>query len=369
MDHQFQPRQINAARRHIGGDADPGAAIAQGLQGMGAFLLRQFPRQGHHLKAAIAHPRQQMVHIHPGLAEDNGGFRFVKPQQVEDRMFAVARRHRQGAVFDVDMLARLTLRLDAQRIALELLGEGGNFLWHRGRKHQRAALGGRGLQDELQILAEAQIEHLIRLVQHHGAQPGQVERAALDMVAQAARRADDDMRAAVQRPLFGAVIHAADAGGDLGGSAFVKPVQLPRHLQRQFAGGGDDQCQRAVGIQKLIGTAQEFIGDGDAEGHGLAGTGLRRDQQVAPGDLLPQHGGLNRRQAVKALGRQGRSQRRGDCKIGHVISQSGVRLAPVKSHRRGTSLPLRRGLLARSAPEFLGRAAGHTGGAADCIGI
>ena len=43
MDHQFQPRQVDAARRHVGRDADPRPAVAQRLQRMGALGLRQFP--------------------------------------------------------------------------------------------------------------------------------------------------------------------------------------------------------------------------------------------------------------------------------------------------------------------------------------
>jgi hypothetical protein len=46
---------------------------------------------------------------------------------------------------------------------------------------------GRGVEDFLEILAKAHVEHLVGLVEHHDAQGRQVERAALEMVAQAAR--------------------------------------------------------------------------------------------------------------------------------------------------------------------------------------
>jgi hypothetical protein len=59
MDHQFQPRQVDAARGHVGGDADPRPAVAQRLQRVAAFLLAQFARQRHHLEAAIAHARSR----------------------------------------------------------------------------------------------------------------------------------------------------------------------------------------------------------------------------------------------------------------------------------------------------------------------
>ena len=39
MDDQAEAGQINAARRHVGGDTDLGAAVAQRLQRVIAFAL------------------------------------------------------------------------------------------------------------------------------------------------------------------------------------------------------------------------------------------------------------------------------------------------------------------------------------------
>ena len=69
MYDKFESRKINAARRDIGGDADPRTSIPKGLQGMGAFLLRQLARESHDAEAAISHPRQQVVHIGPRPAK------------------------------------------------------------------------------------------------------------------------------------------------------------------------------------------------------------------------------------------------------------------------------------------------------------
>ena len=55
---------------------------------------------------------------------------------------------------------------------------------------------GDGGEDEFEIVAKAEIEHLIGFVQHDGADRGKVERAARDVVAQASRGADDDVRSA-----------------------------------------------------------------------------------------------------------------------------------------------------------------------------
>ena len=93
MDHQFQPRQVNAARRHIGSNADIRPTTTQGTQSVRALLLRQLARQRHHLEPTIAHPRHQMIDVHPRFAKHDGGFRLIEPQDVEDRMLAVAHGH------------------------------------------------------------------------------------------------------------------------------------------------------------------------------------------------------------------------------------------------------------------------------------
>ena len=70
----------------------------------------------------------------------------------------------------------------------------------------------RGVEDLLELLAEAHVEHLVGLVEHRYAQGREVERAAFEMIAQPSRRADDDVRAACQCPALLHRVHAADAG-------------------------------------------------------------------------------------------------------------------------------------------------------------
>jgi hypothetical protein len=47
----------------------------------------------------------------------------------------------------------------------------------------------------LKVLAKAHVEHFVGFVEHHDFQRGEVERAAFQVIAQAPRRADDDMGA------------------------------------------------------------------------------------------------------------------------------------------------------------------------------
>ncbi len=83
-------------------------------------------------------------------------------------------------------------------VALIAAGQRLDVARHGGREQQRLALGWRRVEDEFEILAEAEIEHFVGFVEHDGLQLGQVETAALQMIAQAARRADDDVGAALE---------------------------------------------------------------------------------------------------------------------------------------------------------------------------
>ena len=56
------------------------------------------------------------------------------------------------------------------RIALIGFSQRCDFARDGGRKHHGAAVSGGFAQNELQILAEPQIEHLVSLVQHRDAQ-------------------------------------------------------------------------------------------------------------------------------------------------------------------------------------------------------
>ena len=145
------------------------------------------------------------------------------------------------------------------------------------------------------------------------------------MVAQAARRADDDMGALVEQGGLAARVHAADAGDDAGIGVLVEPSKLTLHLQRQFARRRDDQRERLAGAAEGLRLAEQGRTDGEAIGDSLAGAGLRRDEQVAAGGGLLQHGALHRRGfGIVAFGERAR-ERRTRGQEGHGTEGLGLR--------------------------------------------
>ena len=167
----------------------------------------------------------------------------IEAQHVDDGVLDLVRRDADRPVLDVAMRLVRHQRVDAQGVALELARQGRDVARDGGREQQRAALRRRRVEDEFEVLAEAEVEHLVGLVEDHGAQLRGVETSALQVVAQAAGRADDDVAAIGERALLAAHVHAADAGGDARAGRAVEPDQLAVDLQRQFAGRRDDQRQ------------------------------------------------------------------------------------------------------------------------------
>ena len=186
----------------------------------------------------------------------------------------------ERAVLDVAMRLVLDQRVDAVCVALIAPRQGDDVLRQGRGEQEGAAILRRGVENEFQVLAETEIEHLVGLVEHDDAHLRGVEAPALQMVAQAARRADHDVAAIGQRPLLPAHIHAADAGDDPGTRRAIEPDQLPVDLEGKLAGRGDDERQGLAGGIEAFGVAEQGGGHGEAVGHRLARAGLCGDEEI-----------------------------------------------------------------------------------------
>jgi len=187
----------------------------------------------------------------------------------------IVRDDPDGAVFDVGMAAFVTRDFDAKRIFLVLLCQRDDAARQRRREQQRAAGVRRGFQDEFQILAEAEIEHFIGLVEHDGFQLRDIETTAPQVIAQPPRRSDHNMRADAKLAPFTTRVHAADAGNNTRASVLIEPRELALHLQGKFARGRDDQCQGLGASFETIRVAEEVLRNRQSIRNGLAGAGLR----------------------------------------------------------------------------------------------
>src|SRR3546814_4524285 len=85
------------------------------------------------------------------------------------------------------MAAILANGRDAQRVLLITLGELNDRAGDRRREQKCAARFGGAVEDFLEVVAKAHVEHFIGYVEHGDAQRAEVERAAFEVIAQASR--------------------------------------------------------------------------------------------------------------------------------------------------------------------------------------
>ena len=217
----------------------------------------------------------EVAHRLAGAAEHQGPARLEEAQHIDHGVLDLVGRDPHGAVFDIPVRLALAGGVDAHRALLVLTGQGGDVLGDGGGEEQGAPLDRRGFQNEFKVFLEAQIQHLVGFVQDHDLQRREVEMAPFEVIAQAARRADDHVRPGGQIALLAPGIHAADAGHHPRAGPRVEPGQLLGHLQRQLPRGRDHQNHRRAGLSEPGRGTENGRGHGQAVGDRLARPGLR----------------------------------------------------------------------------------------------
>jgi hypothetical protein len=169
---------------------------------------------------------------------------------------------------------------------LEVLGGDAGDAWrHGGREERGLPLGRRGVEDLVQVLLEAHVEHLVGLVEHEDLEVLELERAAADVVERAAGRGDHHVDAAAQGAQLllhgGAAVHGQHRDAE----AAAVLVDGLRHLHGQLARGHEHERggldRRAV--VEAVGSASErdALQQRERERGGLAGAGGRLAEEVA----------------------------------------------------------------------------------------
>ncbi len=169
---------------------------------------------------------------------------------------------------------------DLDRIGQVLAREAGDVLRHGGREEQALPLLGQHLHDALEGVDEAEVEHLVGLVEDEDLDALQRQRAPLDQVDQPARGGDQDVDARGERPLLTADGDAAEH--HRGGVGQVAAVIAERFgdLVGELAGGREHQHPAAAARGAAV-RERQAVQDRQREGRGLAGAGLGDAAEVA----------------------------------------------------------------------------------------
>ena len=256
--------------------------------------------------AAAVHRLGQHVDLGACAAEHEGGLRRLDVEDPTERGGLV------GALDDVRPLrdqrravgAGRSAHRDAYRVGQETPGDAGDTWRHRGREQHGLALGRQVTEDRLDVLGEAHVEHLVGLVEDHGANAGDVERPATEVVDDPPGGTDDHVDAAFERLQLTVdrlpAVHRDDLDPE------PAPVLEDRlgHLHRQLAcrdeHEGGSQRSPAVDLQR--------VQQGQGEGGGLARTGRRLTDEVATLDEVRNRLALHRRRLLVAEFGQGIEQ-------------------------------------------------------------
>ena len=199
------------------------------------------------------------------------------------------------AVVLIDGVDRLGVRLDADldRIRQPRLGDPADSRGHGGGEERDLASGRGLLEDPVDILCEAHVEHLVGLVQDERLEHVQRERAALEMVHHAPGRADDDLRVAAQLAELQAVtLSAVDRQHEKALQMLGIALECLGDLQRKLACRSQNQDLGAA--LRRIDAAEQ----GQGKGRRLAGAGLGLTEQVTSGEQMRDALALNRRRGL-----------------------------------------------------------------------
>ena len=213
------------------------------------------------------------------------------------------------ALFDL-AVAVLSLDLDGDRFSHELRAEFGNALGVGGRKQQGLALFRTLLGDFDDVVEEAHVEHAVGFVEHQGVERIELQAAALQVVHQAAGRADHDVGAVLQRGELSTQRHAAAERDDL-------DVVFGARQSADFGGHLIGQLARGAEHHGLHGEAARVqVGQqGQGKGGGLAAAGLGLGNDVFAQQGRRQAGRLDRRHGRVAqllqVGQRGRGEGEG----------------------------------------------------------
>ena len=185
---------VNAPRRHIRGNQNVGASVPETPHCHISLVLGHVPVQALRLEACPFQDSRKLVHLYLGITENQAEPRLVILQQPYACGILVLSFHLVKPLGNQRNRQLLGRHPYQPGILLELAGYIQYGLGH-GCGEQRCLMLSRNLaQNQLHILAEAHVQHLVRLVQHYHIDIIQLYGAPPHVVHDTPRRAHDNLR-------------------------------------------------------------------------------------------------------------------------------------------------------------------------------
>ena len=223
----------------------PGAERAQRLL---AGALAQVAVHGGGREPALGEVVGDALHGALGPGEDHGEAAALGLQYAGEQLDLVhgvrAVDQLRGALVDGALVG--LLGADVRRPGQERAGQRDDRAGHGGREQHRLPLLGQHPHDALDVGQEAEVQHLVGLVEDQRLDAAEHEVALLGEVQQAAGRADHDVDALAQRGELRLVGAAAVDRGDPDAELGAGVGEVLGDLHAQLAGGHHDQRLRDV---------------------------------------------------------------------------------------------------------------------------
>ena len=271
---------VDATGRDVGRHQHVDLAGAEGPQGLLAGALAQVAVDRGGREPPVDHVGGDLVAGPLGAAEDHRQAAALGLQDAGEHLALVHRVRpvdEDLGVRDGPVLVGL-LGADVRRLLHEAPRHGHDGPGHRGGEQHRLPLAGDLLQDPLDVGQEAQVEHLVGLVQDEHADGREVQVPLPGQVEQAAGGADDHVDASAQGLDLRLEGPAAVDRDDADAADAAGVLEVLGDLHGQLAGRHDAQrLRQPVGA---LGLALHALQQRYAEAQRLAGAGARLADQV-----------------------------------------------------------------------------------------
>ena len=182
---------VDAAGGHVGGHEHLKMLLLEAQHHAVALGLRHLAVQRVGAVAALEQLFRQGLRVAARPAKDDAVERRVEVEKASDGLAFVRVTDEGILVLDVLVDRRRLVDLHLERIGHVLPHHAADFARHRGREQPRALVLRREGQNLVQLLLEAHVQHLVRLVEHQVPDAVEFDGLALGEIDEAARRGDD----------------------------------------------------------------------------------------------------------------------------------------------------------------------------------
>ena len=274
---------VEATGRHVGRDQHMGRAGAERGQGPLTLPLALVAVDRGDLVAPLVQKHRKLFRPVLGAPEHDRQLARVLGKVVRQQRGLVALVHEVDPLRDLVGGLAGRVHRHADRIGQVAFGKLLHQLRHGGREQHRRAFRRDQARDAAQRVDEADVEHLVGLVQHQVTGLVEADRAALDQVDQAAGGRDQHVDAAREAVHLHVDRGAADHAEGADAGALGEALDVLGDLGRKLARGREDQRSAGAGFGATA-LGQKPGQHRQAERRRLAGAGLGKAHDVAPVD-------------------------------------------------------------------------------------